>query len=84
MHQALTFNLLYEAAVIKEGGLATRPPRGNKGERAKAVEDTAREELQHLEVLPPSSHKWTWGEQLTKADVLGPGWGRFIPATIFP
>jgi hypothetical protein len=84
MRRASTFNLLYKAAVIKEGGPATRPPQGNKGERAKAVEDTAQEELQHLEALPPSSHKWTWGEQLTKADVLGPGRGRFIPATIFP
>jgi hypothetical protein len=84
MRRASTFNLLYEAAVTKEGGPATRPPQGNKGERAKAVEDTAREELQRLEVLPPSSHKWTWGEKLTKADVLGLGQERFIPATTFP
>ena len=71
MRRASTFNLLYEAAVIKECGPATRPPRGNKGERAKAVEEKAREELQRLQALPPSSHKWTWGEWLTKADVLG-------------
>ena len=63
--------MLYEAAVIKECGPATRLPRGNKGERAKAVEDKAQEELQRLQALPPSSHKWTWGEQLTKADILG-------------
>ena len=24
-----------------------------------------------MQALPPSSHKWTWGEQLTKADILG-------------
>jgi len=71
MRWASTFNLLYEAAVIKECGPSTKPPRGNKGERAKAVGDKAREELQRLQALPPSSHKWTWGEQLTKADVLG-------------
>jgi len=72
MRRASTFNLLYEATVIKECGPSTRPPRGNnKGERAKAVEDRAREELQCLQALPPSSHKWTWGEQLTKAEVLG-------------
>jgi len=77
MRRASTFNLLYEAAVIKECGPSTKPPRGNKGERAKAVGDKAREELQRLQALPPSSHKWTWGEQLTKADVLGPGQGKF-------
>jgi hypothetical protein len=71
MCRASTFNLLYEAAVIKEGGPATWPPRGNKGDRGKAVEDRAWEELQHLQVLSPSSHKLIWGEQLTKADVLG-------------
>jgi len=71
MRRASTFNLLYEATVIKECGPSTRLPRGSKGERAKAVEEKAREELQRLQALPPSSHKWTWGEQLTKADVLG-------------
>ena len=71
MRRASTFNLLYEAAVIKECGPSTRAPRGNKAERAKAVEDRAREELMRLQALPPSSHKWTWGEQLTEKDVLG-------------
>jgi len=71
MCRASTFNLLYEAAIIKECGPSTKLPRGNKGERAKVVGDKAREELQRLQALPPSSHKWTWGEQLTKADVLG-------------
>jgi hypothetical protein len=82
MCRASTFNLLYEAAVIKEGGLATQSPWGNKGECAKAMEDTAREELQCLEALPPSSHKWTWGEQLTKADVLGLARSRTRPGKI--
>lgn len=71
MRRASTFNLLYEAAVIKEGGPATRPPRGNKGDRAKPVEERAREELKRLQALPTSSHKWTWGERLTEVDVLG-------------
>ena len=71
MCRASTFNLLHEAAVIKECGPLTQPPRGNKGEHAKAVQEKAQEELLYLQVLPPSSHKWTWGEQLTKADVLG-------------
>jgi len=36
MCRALTFNLLYKAAIIKECGPSTWPPWGNKGERAKA------------------------------------------------
>ena len=64
MRRASTFNLLYEAAVVKEGGPSTRP-RGNKADRAKAVAERAREELKRMQELPPSSYKWTWGEQLT-------------------
>jgi len=54
MRWASMFNLLYEAAIIKECGPSTRPPRGNKGEPAKAVGDKAREELHHLQALPIS------------------------------
>jgi hypothetical protein len=70
MRWASTFNLLYEAAVVKEGG-PLPCPQGNKGDRERAVAERAREELQQLQELPPSLHKWTWGERLTEADVLG-------------
>jgi hypothetical protein len=71
MCQASTFNLLHKVAVIKECGPSTWSPQGNKGERAKGVQEKAQEELQCLQALPPSSHKWTLGEQLMKADILG-------------
>ena len=69
MRQASTFNLLYKATVVKEGGPSIRP-RGNKADHAKAVAERAWEELKCMKELPPSSHKWTWDERLTEADVL--------------
>jgi len=34
------------------------------------VHDEALTELHHLQALPPSSYKWTWGKQLTEQEVL--------------
>jgi len=53
MRRASTFNLLHEAAVIKEMAApsSAQPP-------------------SHL---PPTSYKWTWGEQLTETDVRALG-----------
>ena len=31
----------------------------------------AQAELEHLKSLPPTSHKWTWGVDVTESDVLG-------------
>jgi hypothetical protein len=38
-----------------------------KSQRAHA---TARAELERLQQLPPASHKWTWGAQLTEAEAV--------------
>jgi hypothetical protein len=38
-----------------------------KSQRAHA---TAKAELERLQRLPPSSHKWTWGPQLTEAEAI--------------
>ena len=35
-----------------------------------SVSENAKQDLIRLQALPPSSHKWTWGEQLTEAKVL--------------
>ena len=79
MRQASTFNLLHEAAVIKEmaGSSSALPTFRKAGKllaksalpKASLVIEMAKRELIHLQVLPPTSHKWMWGEQLTKAKV---------------
>jgi hypothetical protein len=55
MHRASTFHQLHEAVVIKE----TADPSS-----ATNVNPSAEMEL------PSASHKWTWGERLTKTEVL--------------
>jgi hypothetical protein len=72
MRRASTFNLLHEASVIKEmagpSSATSVTPMG-----VDSVARTAAQELQRLKQLPPTSHKWTWGECLTKTEVLGLG-----------
>jgi hypothetical protein len=72
MRRASTFNTLHEAAVIKEmaGQLSATSafPMG-----VESVQNIAAQELKRLKELPPTSHKWTWGETLTKNEVLGLG-----------
>jgi len=69
MRRASTFNLLHEAVVIKEmaGTLSDTFPISLD---EASVRQTAKQELERLKALPPSSHKWTWGERLTDSDVL--------------
>ena len=74
MRRASTFNLLYEAAVVKETAdsiSATVPKR--KRERIAFVAENAKNDLLRLQALPPSSHKWTWGEGFSEEEVLGLG-----------
>ncbi|KAF8815247.1 hypothetical protein BYT27DRAFT_7249330 [Phlegmacium glaucopus] len=61
MRRASTFNLLHEAAVIKETASPATPPPAS-------ITECAQRELDRLRALPPTSHKWTWGECLTEAD----------------
>ena len=71
MHWASTFNQLHEAAVIKEMASPPSASAASPGpDIIKSVAEKAKKELSRLQVLPPSSHKWTWGEQLTESDIL--------------
>jgi hypothetical protein len=65
MRRASTFNLLNEAAVLKETA-STSPATRNPN----IVRRNAEQELERLRNLPVSSHKWTWGEILTVDNVL--------------
>ena len=66
MHRASTFNQLYEASVLKEMADTSHSMAGTPI----GIEQTALNELDGLKILPESSYKWTWGESLTKADVV--------------
>jgi len=68
MRRASTFNQLHEAVVVKEvaGTSSTLPIPLD----VESVRDTAMQELERLKKLPPTSHKWTWGERLTESEVL--------------
>ena len=68
MRQASTFNLLYEAAIIKVTE-NLRLPKPSQMTPA-SVGEKARQELQILTMaLPASSYKWTWGTTLTEEDI---------------
>ncbi|KAF8965705.1 hypothetical protein BDZ97DRAFT_1810647 [Flammula alnicola] len=41
-----------------------------KRELSRQVAEAAEADLRRLQSMPPTSFKWTWGERLTKADVL--------------
>jgi hypothetical protein len=76
MHRASTFHSLHQAVVIKEAaGTSSGTSSGTtdmiSGRRSPdSVRRTAERELERLKNLPPSSYKWTWGESLTKSEVL--------------
>lgn len=68
MRRASTFHLLHEASVNKEcAGNSSAPSAHYSSEM---VVKNARQEFTRLSNLPVSSHKWTWGEDLTEREVL--------------
>jgi hypothetical protein len=69
MHRASIFHSLHQAAVIKETSGISSGTRG-MSTGIDSVRTTAEGELERLKNLPPSSYKWTWGETLTKSEVL--------------
>lgn len=67
------FNTLHESVLLKE--LQSEPVKitgegsGSKATRlSRAVAERAKAALEHVD---PASFKWTWGETLTRAEVLG-------------
>jgi hypothetical protein len=76
IRRAAAFNLLHEAAILKEtagsSGPAQAPAQApiSIPNRISAVTDNASAELLRLQNLPPSSYKWTWGETLTQKEVI--------------
>jgi hypothetical protein len=74
MRRASTFNLLHEAVVIKETDLDSSADAAHRGKNIiQMVAKTAKDNLLRVQSLPPTSHKWTWGETLTKGEVLNLG-----------
>lgn len=73
MRRASIFNELHDAAVLKETATTeTSVPTTSfpVSPTPASITSTAREELHRLRNLPISSYKWTWGINLTEADVL--------------
>jgi len=72
MRCATTFNLLHEATLLKETAGTPTPTlaTATTTQRLAMVHNEALTELHRLQALPPSSHKWIWGEQLTEQEVL--------------
>ncbi|KAF8809697.1 hypothetical protein BYT27DRAFT_7093990, partial [Phlegmacium glaucopus] len=78
LRRASTFHLLHEAAVLKETAGCSAPASATTVQNIGNVTRTASSELTQLQSLPVIrfnlslvlSYKWTWGETLTKAEVL--------------
>jgi hypothetical protein len=75
MRRASTFNLLHEAALIKElNQIPETPDSSSSSSKSRNIveswAETARKNLERLRPLPENSYKWTWGEDLTKDEVL--------------
>jgi hypothetical protein len=70
IRRASTFNLLHEAAILKESGSIPPPAKTPTAHRIADVVRKASAELDRLKDLPASSYKWTWGETLTEKDVI--------------
>ena len=71
MRRASAFNLLHEAIILKEiSGTPSASSNRMTSHSPQQVEEKARQELARLQDQLPSSHKWTWGESLTKSEVL--------------
>jgi hypothetical protein len=74
------FYVLHNMVLTKEGGGETPPgivldniPLNQVTKVSGQVGDAARENLERLKAMPAASHKWTWGETLTKDEVIGLG-----------
>ena len=70
MRRASTFYSLHEASVIKQTASSSSATL-DVPSSVDSVRETAAKELHRLQKLPPSSHKWTWGETLSDSDILG-------------
>jgi hypothetical protein len=72
LRRASTFYTLEEAAILKEiaGCSSPAPVPASIPRRILEVNRNALSELDRLRSLPASSYKWTWGETLTKDEVL--------------
>lgn len=70
MRRASTFNLLHEAAVLKETASSSSASSLTPApDLINSVAESAKRELDRLQALPPTSHKWTWGEKLSEDEV---------------
>ena len=65
-----TFNLLYEAAVLKETAGVSPPANVSTVKHISDVRNHAASELNRLDKMPATSYKWTWGESLTEEDII--------------
>jgi len=70
IRRASAFNLLHEAAILKETSNVTPPAKASTAHRISSVARSASSEVNRLNNLPASSYKWTWGETLTEEEVL--------------
>ena len=70
IRRASIFNSLHEAAILKESDSIPPPVSAPAIHHIKSVFQNATSELNRLKDLPASSYKWTWGETLTRDDVL--------------
>ena len=70
IRRASAFNLLHEAAILKETSNVTPPAKASTAHRISSVARSASSELNRLNNLPASSYKWTWGETLTEDEVF--------------
>ena len=82
MRRAAGFHTLHQMAILKELDSEniphsvpfpsiTRPSGTTARKRAADIIATrAKTDLERLMALPPASHKWTWGVDLTEAEVL--------------
>ncbi|KAF8952217.1 hypothetical protein BDZ97DRAFT_2066652 [Flammula alnicola] len=76
--RAAGFFILHETVILKEArtsGSASASDSADlsvseKRELSRQVAEAAEADLRRLQSMPPMSFKWTWGERLTKADVL--------------
>ena len=76
--RAAGFYMLHEKALLKELQSDPAPIHDKaglhgtkKGKMSQRVALNAQEQLQRIQLMPPGSYKWTWGETLTTEDVLG-------------
>ena len=86
VRRAAGFQRVHELALLKEpqaeraasndSGRVEGPKKTAIKKRSELVAARAQAELERLRSLPPSSHKWTWGVDITEKDVLGTGKGK--------